>query len=78
MWVDRQGRRKVPYKSPEGGLATPASHLPPVPKSTYVLDESDEEVQRTPLYSPPKKHGEALGARCVASSLNHSLFLPLS
>jgi len=32
-----------------------------VVKATYVLDESDEEVQRTPLYSPPKRKPEENG-----------------
>ena len=45
MWVDKAGRRRVPYKKGDAGIMTPAWELP-VTKSTYVLDESDEEVQR--------------------------------
>ena len=60
MWVDRRGNRKVPYNRGTMGLATPAWELP-VTKSKYVLDESDEEVQRTPLYSPPKRKPEENG-----------------
>lgn len=60
MWVDKAGRRRVPYKKGDAGIFTPAWELP-VTKSTYVLDESDEEVQRTPLYSPPKQKLEERG-----------------
>ena len=61
MWVDKDGRRKVPYKAPEYyGIHTPV-HLLPVQKSNYILDESDEEVQRTPLYSPVKRPPEENG-----------------
>ena len=44
MWVDRKGKRRVPPKEMDAGIHTPAAFLP-VPKSTYVLDESDEEVR---------------------------------
>ena len=61
MWVDREGRRRVPPKErAQQGVYTPAWDLPVV-KSKYVLDESDEEVQRTPLYSPPKRRPEENG-----------------
>jgi hypothetical protein len=60
MWVDKQGRRRVPYKKGDAGIFTPSWELP-VTKSNYVLDESDEEVQRTPLYSPPKRRPEENG-----------------
>ena len=61
MWVDRHGVRRVPPKErAQQGVYTPAWDLPVV-KSKYVLDESDEEVQRTPLYSPPKRRPEENG-----------------
>ena len=61
MWVDKEGNRKVPYKSPTFyGVGTPV-HMLPVTKSSYVLDESDELVQRTPLYSPTKRPPEENG-----------------
>ena len=60
MWVDKHGNRKVPYTRGAMGIHTPAWAMP-VKKSTYILDESDEEVQRSPLYSPPKRRPEENG-----------------